>query len=259
MTLPLINSLALRQAALVIGSANIAGFTLSAALQTHILTDLVGVGSFVLTTLRLTSLQKAGQLTTLPWWDNRLLLLNSLIGIWGARLASYLFHRITYIKEDKRLEKFYPAPGEGFLDKARSNFPVNLAYFWTIQSMWGFITMLPITLLNSASTSLTTAPAANANEGGLRTLLSISHSANQLFALLPSSLSSSSTIAEKALRLGCRAIVTLPLITLFSGIVIEALADYQKYKYKSDPKNANHWCDVGLWKYSRFPNCKELL
>lgn len=254
MALPLINTAALRQAALVIGSANVAGFTLSAALQTHILTDLVGVGSFVLTTLRLSSLQKAGQLTVVPFWDNRLLLMNSLIGIWGVRLATYLFHRITYIKEDKRLHVFYPAPGEGFLDKTRSNFPVKLAYFWSIQAMWGFITMLPITLLNSATIATATAAA----QKGLYSFLSLSESANQLFATIPAQMYASSPALELVCRTSSRAVMTLPLLTLACGIVIETMADYQKYKYKSDPKNENHWCDVGLWKYSRFPNCKYI-
>ncbi|CAF0867173.1 unnamed protein product [Didymodactylos carnosus] len=38
------------------------------------------------------------------------------------------------------------------------------------------------------------------------------------------------------------------------GVCIEAIADVQKLVYKQDPTNHNHWCDKGLWKYSRHPN-----
>lgn len=248
MTWTAIGSVGLQQAALVIASANAVGFSLSAAFRTHILTDLVGVGSFVLTTLRLSALQKDGQLTNVPWWDNRLLLVNALVGVWGIRLASYLFHRINYIKEDKRLAKFYPGPGEGFLDTARSNFPVRLGSFWSIQALWGFLTMLPVTLLNSAALN-----AGSAADGG-RPLISISESATQLLKALPSAVAAA--VPAEALRLGSRALVSAPFVSLAAGIAIETLADYQKYQFKSDARNADRWCDVGLWKYSRFPNCK---
>eukprot|EP01033_Poteriospumella_lacustris_P012479 gene12479-8919_t len=246
MTWNAIGSVGLQQAALVIASANAVGFSLSAAFRTHILTDLVGVGSFVLTTLRLSALQKDGQLTSVPWWDNRLLLVNALVGVWGVRLASYLFHRINYIKEDKRLAKFYPGPGEGFLDAARSNFPLRLGSFWSIQALWGFLTMLPVTLLNSAALN-----AGSAADGG-RPLISISESATQLLKALPAAVAAA--VPAEALRLGGRALVSAPFVSLAAGIAIETLADYQKYQFKSDARNADRWCDVGLWKYSRFPN-----
>ena len=41
---------------------------------------------------------------------------------------------------------------------------------------------------------------------------------------------------------------------MFGGILMEALADHQKSVYRSDPKNKNHWCDVGLWGVVRYPN-----
>jgi len=37
-----------------------------------------------------------------------------------------------------------------------------------------------------------------------------------------------------------------------AGFAIESIADYQKFTYKN--KHKNHWCDVGLWRYSRHPN-----
>lgn len=38
------------------------------------------------------------------------------------------------------------------------------------------------------------------------------------------------------------------------GIVIQAIADFQKYKFKVIPENRGKVLDTGLWKYSRHPN-----
>ena len=38
------------------------------------------------------------------------------------------------------------------------------------------------------------------------------------------------------------------------GIVIETLADGQKYRFRLDPANRGRWIDGGLWRYSRHPN-----
>jgi len=38
------------------------------------------------------------------------------------------------------------------------------------------------------------------------------------------------------------------------GFGVEAIADLQKYRFRSDHHNANHWIDTGLWRFSRHPN-----
>lgn len=44
-------------------------------------------------------------------------------------------------------------------------------------------------------------------------------------------------------------------IVVFSlGLIIEAVADQQKFNYRNDPSNKGHWCDSGLWYFSRHPN-----
>jgi steroid 5-alpha reductase family enzyme len=44
------------------------------------------------------------------------------------------------------------------------------------------------------------------------------------------------------------------LFVALLGIVIETIADLQKYNYKNDLSHKGHWTDVGLYKYSRHPN-----
>jgi steroid 5-alpha reductase family enzyme len=38
------------------------------------------------------------------------------------------------------------------------------------------------------------------------------------------------------------------------GLLIEAIADYQKFDFKKQDVNKGRWMDSGLWKYSRHPN-----
>jgi steroid 5-alpha reductase family enzyme len=38
------------------------------------------------------------------------------------------------------------------------------------------------------------------------------------------------------------------------GWCIEVAADQQKFDFKNDSKNKGHWCDKGLWSWSRHPN-----
>lgn len=44
------------------------------------------------------------------------------------------------------------------------------------------------------------------------------------------------------------------IIIWLTGLSIETIADYQKYKFINDINNKGKWIDVGLWKYSRHPN-----
>lgn len=39
------------------------------------------------------------------------------------------------------------------------------------------------------------------------------------------------------------------------GLIIETISDYQKYNFFLNKKNEDKFCNVGLWKYSRYPNC----
>lgn len=39
-----------------------------------------------------------------------------------------------------------------------------------------------------------------------------------------------------------------------AGILIEAIADYQKFTYRRNPANADKWINQGLWSIVRHPN-----
>ncbi len=39
-----------------------------------------------------------------------------------------------------------------------------------------------------------------------------------------------------------------------AGLIIETIADWQKFQFKNNPENKGKWTDVGLWNYSRHPN-----
>ncbi len=49
-------------------------------------------------------------------------------------------------------------------------------------------------------------------------------------------------------------LVILGLFIWLVGMLIESIADYQKFKFKNHDKNKGKWIDSGLWKYSRHPN-----
>ena len=38
------------------------------------------------------------------------------------------------------------------------------------------------------------------------------------------------------------------------GLVVEAFADWQKFRFTSNPGNKGKWIDEGIWKFSRHPN-----
>ncbi|MEM7362042.1 MAG: DUF1295 domain-containing protein [Bacteroidota bacterium] len=43
-------------------------------------------------------------------------------------------------------------------------------------------------------------------------------------------------------------------VTYLLGIMIESIADHQKYRFRNDPKNKDKWIAHGLWHHSRHPN-----
>jgi steroid 5-alpha reductase family enzyme len=46
----------------------------------------------------------------------------------------------------------------------------------------------------------------------------------------------------------------LGIVIWLAGLMIEGIADQQKYAFINDPTNKGKWIDTGLWKYSQHPN-----
>ncbi len=46
----------------------------------------------------------------------------------------------------------------------------------------------------------------------------------------------------------------LGIVIFITGLMIEANADLQKYRFSRNPKNKDKWIDEGIWHYSRHPN-----
>ncbi len=46
----------------------------------------------------------------------------------------------------------------------------------------------------------------------------------------------------------------LGIVMWIIGFLLESIADYQKFRFKNDPKNKDRWIESGLWAYSQHPN-----
>jgi steroid 5-alpha reductase family enzyme len=94
----------------------------------------------------------------------------------------------------------------------------KLAGFWTLQAVTIFIIMLPSLIVLTKNDSLT-----------------------QAYFL----------IQDKSFFY---VILILGFLIWLTGFLIETIADWQKFKFKSKPENKGKWTNKGLFKYSRFPN-----
>jgi steroid 5-alpha reductase family enzyme len=57
---------------------------------------------------------------------------------------------------------------------------------------------------------------------------------------------------QNNVHVGVYAIIGSTIFIL--GLLIEAIADMQKFKFNSDSKNKGTWIDTGIWRMSRHPN-----
>lgn len=134
-----------------IAAINFAGYTATALLETHKITDLCGTSAFAVSSLA-TYYLHARTASVTPLTS---ILLTICVSLWSIRLASFLQNRIMTFGVDTRLGKFFRKQDEPWFT-GPSVYPVRLAVFWTIQAAWGFLTLLPVTFhhaLASVSTS----------------------------------------------------------------------------------------------------------
>lgn len=112
---------------------NLIGWAYSAVKKTEMYYDMVGTGSFL--TLTLGSLfLSPGPLTV------KKALVSGMVGVWAARLGSYLVQRIHHVGTDKRFD--------GVKDK-----PATFLVYWMMQSLWVFATLSPVLIINLSKSS----------------------------------------------------------------------------------------------------------
>eukprot|EP00184_Porphyridium_aerugineum_P003585 CAMPEP_0184693816 /NCGR_PEP_ID=MMETSP0313-20130426/1966_1 /TAXON_ID=2792 /ORGANISM="Porphyridium aerugineum, Strain SAG 1380-2" /LENGTH=461 /DNA_ID=CAMNT_0027151989 /DNA_START=90 /DNA_END=1475 /DNA_ORIENTATION=+ len=125
----------------VILGMNLLGFAITATTRTHLITDLVGTGAFAASAVITWMVGKSQGGPAL-----RPTLMTICATIWSVRLAGYLFYRILKTKNDNRLAAFFPESHDEPWTASKLS---KLGMFWGLQSLWGFIVLLPVTIVNS--------------------------------------------------------------------------------------------------------------
>ncbi|XP_033127225.1 uncharacterized protein LOC117124981 [Anneissia japonica] len=105
-------------------------FAIAAVLKTEKFYDLAGSGTFIF--LALQSLRWGGH------YYLRQKIQTGLVAAWGCRLGLYLFSRVMAAGQDRRF------------NKVRDN-PKVFFFYWTVQAVWVFATLLPTLILNAES------------------------------------------------------------------------------------------------------------
>lgn len=170
-------------------------FTIAFSLRFDKLTDFAGGTNFIL--LAVVTLCFSGAK------DARNIVASIFLMIWGARLSGFLFFRILKTGQDDRFnemrDKFFKFLG-----------------FWLFQMLWVWTVSLPITILNSPSTTRT----------------------------------------HPHPRFGHTPLDIIGTLLFALGLTTETVADAQKYAFRTGPgrRDKSLFMCSGLWKWSRHPN-----
>lgn len=141
---------------LVALGTNTVGFLIAAITKTHKITDLVGTGTFAVAAWAThIAATRANNLSVFE--PNKPLFLTLAVTAWSIRLGGYLFYRVLKTKTDKRFDDFYAKEGEPWI-VGPSMFPLKLAGFWSIQALWAFTVLLPVTTANAAAANIAMGP-----------------------------------------------------------------------------------------------------
>jgi steroid 5-alpha reductase family enzyme len=176
----------------IVGGANLLGLGITLASGTHLVTDLLGSGAFAVSAVASQILGGGG--------GQRALISTVIITAWSVRLAGFLFYRILNTKTDDRLSEQFKTPTQSTI-------------FWTFSGLWGWICLLPHSIL---------------------------------------------CFSPKAVAMG--PFGWLAAAAAVGGLLVETVADQQKWAFKQTPEAKVTFCKRGLWKWSRHPNyCGELV
>ena len=99
----------MKTALLIVGGANVVGFSLTALIKSEVLVDLMGTGSIGLSAA---AISLAGRQTL------RSTIGTAAICTWSARLSIFLAYR-AYLHGDARLQKFLPPKGQSWSEVGR--------------------------------------------------------------------------------------------------------------------------------------------
>eukprot|EP01084_Bolivina_argentea_P152006 265233_1 len=128
---------------------NAVGFTITAMTRTHKITDLIGVGTFGIAACYTLYKSRNSEKTKK--------LLTFCVCLWSLRLSSFLFMRVLKAGEDHRLRQFFPNPNkptQGWLTDGLKSKIFKLAFFWSLQALWGILVLSPVTMANLYGKSL---------------------------------------------------------------------------------------------------------
>eukprot|EP01025_Chloroclados_australasicus_P056052 TRINITY_DN6885_c0_g3_i1.p1 TRINITY_DN6885_c0_g3~~TRINITY_DN6885_c0_g3_i1.p1 ORF type:complete len:311 (-),score=19.12 TRINITY_DN6885_c0_g3_i1:99-1007(-) len=132
----------------VILGVNATGFLITLITQTHKITDLCGTGAFVASAIA--THRASCQLFNKPIINTSPSAIATACAIlWGVRLGGFLFYRILQTTKDYRLDFMFKKKDEKWI-VGPSAYPLKLFGFWTIQSLWGWVVMLPITVMHGS-------------------------------------------------------------------------------------------------------------
>ena len=125
--------------------ANCCGFLVTAFLETHKITDLVGTGTFSLAAIYGLYASKNTKQT-----QPTAKALTYCTVLWSLRLATFLFYRVCKVGHDNRLHFMFPnrSKGETWFSQPRKGGPPrisNLAMFWILQTAWCIAVVSPVT------------------------------------------------------------------------------------------------------------------